>query len=148
MYGLEVSDVSKWEESVLEPALSIVQSFIQVTIKEAWPVVGFAEGFLLLRLLLLTWGAKTRFSGVNQQDWLLLDPRSLFLLSHLERLLLKSVNSPPALWGMKKEFWDNLGNPTPLNIRELSPNLFELNTPPFALLGSQTYSHSNEDAIQ
>uniref|UniRef100_A0A2K6EWL2 tRNA dimethylallyltransferase n=1 Tax=Propithecus coquereli TaxID=379532 RepID=A0A2K6EWL2_PROCO len=29
IYGLEVSDVSKWEESVLEPALQIVQSFIQ-----------------------------------------------------------------------------------------------------------------------
>ncbi|KAL2772808.1 tRNA dimethylallyltransferase isoform 3 [Daubentonia madagascariensis] len=29
IYGLEVSDVSKWEESVLEPALGIVQSFIQ-----------------------------------------------------------------------------------------------------------------------
>uniref|UniRef100_F6XBV9 tRNA dimethylallyltransferase n=1 Tax=Callithrix jacchus TaxID=9483 RepID=F6XBV9_CALJA len=29
VYGLEVSDVSKWEESVLEPALEIVQSFIQ-----------------------------------------------------------------------------------------------------------------------
>ncbi|KAL6084702.1 hypothetical protein STEG23_021601 [Scotinomys teguina] len=29
VYGLEVSDVSKWEESVLEPALNIVQSFIQ-----------------------------------------------------------------------------------------------------------------------
>nr|XP_048290473.1 tRNA dimethylallyltransferase isoform X3 [Myodes glareolus] len=34
VYGLEVSDVSKWEESVLEPAVNIVQSFIQVTIKE------------------------------------------------------------------------------------------------------------------
>ncbi|XP_070466262.1 tRNA dimethylallyltransferase isoform X18 [Equus przewalskii] len=30
VYGLEVSDVSKWEESVLEPALEIVRSFIQV----------------------------------------------------------------------------------------------------------------------
>uniref|UniRef100_A0A8C8ZJK2 tRNA isopentenyltransferase 1 n=1 Tax=Prolemur simus TaxID=1328070 RepID=A0A8C8ZJK2_PROSS len=29
VYGLEVSDVSKWDESVLEPALGIVQSFIQ-----------------------------------------------------------------------------------------------------------------------
>uniref|UniRef100_A0A8C5W1F5 tRNA dimethylallyltransferase n=1 Tax=Microcebus murinus TaxID=30608 RepID=A0A8C5W1F5_MICMU len=29
IYGLEVSDVSKWEESVLEPALGIVQCFIQ-----------------------------------------------------------------------------------------------------------------------
>uniref|UniRef100_A0A673TV71 tRNA dimethylallyltransferase n=1 Tax=Suricata suricatta TaxID=37032 RepID=A0A673TV71_SURSU len=29
VYGLEVSDVSKWEESVLVPALEIVQSFIQ-----------------------------------------------------------------------------------------------------------------------
>ncbi|KAF0885604.1 MOD5 protein, partial [Crocuta crocuta] len=29
VYGLEVSDVSKWEESVLERALEIVQSFIQ-----------------------------------------------------------------------------------------------------------------------
>ncbi|XP_037683525.1 tRNA dimethylallyltransferase isoform X2 [Choloepus didactylus] len=29
VYGLEVSDVSKWEESVLTPALEIVQSFIQ-----------------------------------------------------------------------------------------------------------------------
>ncbi|XP_055466875.1 tRNA dimethylallyltransferase isoform X2 [Psammomys obesus] len=29
VYGLEVADVSRWEESVLEPALSIVQSFIQ-----------------------------------------------------------------------------------------------------------------------
>ncbi|XP_057641327.1 tRNA dimethylallyltransferase isoform X1 [Chionomys nivalis] len=29
VYGLEVSDVSKWEESVLEPAVNIVQSFIQ-----------------------------------------------------------------------------------------------------------------------
>lgn len=32
VYGLEVSDVSKWEKSVLEPALEIVQSFIQVII--------------------------------------------------------------------------------------------------------------------
>lgn len=32
VYGLEVSDVSKWEESVLEPALEIVRSFIQVII--------------------------------------------------------------------------------------------------------------------
>ncbi|XP_045440761.1 tRNA dimethylallyltransferase isoform X3 [Pipistrellus kuhlii] len=29
IYGLEVSDISKWEESVLEPAFEIVQSFIQ-----------------------------------------------------------------------------------------------------------------------
>ncbi|XP_021119059.1 tRNA dimethylallyltransferase, mitochondrial [Heterocephalus glaber] len=29
VYGLEVSDVSKWKESVLEPALDIVHSFIQ-----------------------------------------------------------------------------------------------------------------------
>uniref|UniRef100_A0A8C9P824 tRNA isopentenyltransferase 1 n=1 Tax=Spermophilus dauricus TaxID=99837 RepID=A0A8C9P824_SPEDA len=29
VYGLEVSDISKWKESVLEPALDIVQSFIQ-----------------------------------------------------------------------------------------------------------------------
>ncbi|XP_051044666.1 tRNA dimethylallyltransferase [Phodopus roborovskii] len=29
VYGLEVSDVSKWEESVLEPALNIIRSFIQ-----------------------------------------------------------------------------------------------------------------------
>lgn len=40
VYGLEVSDVSKWEESVLEPALNIVQSFIQVTIKEAGSMIG------------------------------------------------------------------------------------------------------------
>lgn len=32
IYGLEVSDTLKWEESVLEPALEIVQSFIQVII--------------------------------------------------------------------------------------------------------------------
>lgn len=35
VYGLEVSDVSKWEESVLEPALEIVQSFIQVIINHS-----------------------------------------------------------------------------------------------------------------
>ncbi|ELV12388.1 tRNA dimethylallyltransferase, mitochondrial [Tupaia chinensis] len=32
VYGLEVSDISKWKESVLEPALDIVQSFIQASI--------------------------------------------------------------------------------------------------------------------
>eukprot|EP00073_Rattus_norvegicus_P046837 XP_017448985.1 PREDICTED: tRNA dimethylallyltransferase, mitochondrial isoform X2 [Rattus norvegicus] len=38
VYGLEVSDVSKWEEFVLEPALSIVQSFIQGSKPTATPV--------------------------------------------------------------------------------------------------------------
>ncbi|XP_027481709.1 tRNA dimethylallyltransferase isoform X3 [Zalophus californianus] len=38
VYGLEVSDVSKWEESVLEPALEIVQSFIQGHKPAAAPV--------------------------------------------------------------------------------------------------------------
>ncbi|XP_028629670.1 tRNA dimethylallyltransferase isoform X2 [Grammomys surdaster] len=38
VYGLEVSDVSKWEESVLEPALNIVQSFIQGHKPAATPV--------------------------------------------------------------------------------------------------------------
>uniref|UniRef100_A0A8D1KLF0 tRNA dimethylallyltransferase n=2 Tax=Sus scrofa TaxID=9823 RepID=A0A8D1KLF0_PIG len=38
VYGLEVSDVSKWEESVLEPALEIVQSFIQGHKPAATPV--------------------------------------------------------------------------------------------------------------
>uniref|UniRef100_A0A8C3YJ28 tRNA dimethylallyltransferase n=1 Tax=Catagonus wagneri TaxID=51154 RepID=A0A8C3YJ28_9CETA len=38
VYGLEVSDVSKWEESVLEPALEIVQSFIQGHRPAATPV--------------------------------------------------------------------------------------------------------------
>ncbi|XP_036088224.1 tRNA dimethylallyltransferase isoform X1 [Rousettus aegyptiacus] len=38
VYGLEVSDVSKWEESVLEPALEIVQSFIQGHEPAAAPV--------------------------------------------------------------------------------------------------------------
>uniref|UniRef100_A0A8C7BKL0 tRNA isopentenyltransferase 1 n=1 Tax=Neovison vison TaxID=452646 RepID=A0A8C7BKL0_NEOVI len=38
VYGLEVSDVSKWEESVLEPALEIVQSFIQGRKPAAAPV--------------------------------------------------------------------------------------------------------------
>lgn len=38
VYGLEVSDVSKWEESVLEPALNIVQSFIQGHKPTAMPV--------------------------------------------------------------------------------------------------------------
>ncbi|GAB1288873.1 tRNA dimethylallyltransferase [Apodemus speciosus] len=38
VYGLEVSDVSKWEESVLEPALNIVQSFIQGHKPTATPV--------------------------------------------------------------------------------------------------------------
>ncbi|XP_040830219.1 tRNA dimethylallyltransferase isoform X3 [Ochotona curzoniae] len=38
VYGLEVSDVSKWEESVLEPALEIVQSFIQGHTPAATPV--------------------------------------------------------------------------------------------------------------
>ncbi|XP_054393513.1 tRNA dimethylallyltransferase isoform X5 [Pongo abelii] len=38
VYGLEVSDVSKWEESVLEPALEIVQSFIQGRKPTATPI--------------------------------------------------------------------------------------------------------------
>ncbi|KAK1340161.1 hypothetical protein QTO34_018725 [Cnephaeus nilssonii] len=38
IYGLEVSDISKWEESVLEPALEIVQSFIQGRKPDAAPV--------------------------------------------------------------------------------------------------------------
>ncbi|XP_023582960.1 tRNA dimethylallyltransferase isoform X6 [Trichechus manatus latirostris] len=38
VYGLEVSDVSKWEESVLEPALEIVQSFIQGRKPAATPI--------------------------------------------------------------------------------------------------------------
>ncbi|XP_010995239.2 tRNA dimethylallyltransferase isoform X5 [Camelus dromedarius] len=38
VYGLEVSDTSKWEESVLEPALEIVQSFIQGQKPAAAPV--------------------------------------------------------------------------------------------------------------
>ncbi|XP_053431043.1 tRNA dimethylallyltransferase isoform X2 [Nycticebus coucang] len=38
VYGLEVSDVSKWEESVLKPALGIVQSFIQGHKPAAAPV--------------------------------------------------------------------------------------------------------------
>ncbi|XP_036888418.1 tRNA dimethylallyltransferase isoform X3 [Sturnira hondurensis] len=38
VYGLDVSDVSKWEESVLEPALEIVQSFIQGRKPAAVPV--------------------------------------------------------------------------------------------------------------
>uniref|UniRef100_A0A8C9AX03 tRNA dimethylallyltransferase n=1 Tax=Phocoena sinus TaxID=42100 RepID=A0A8C9AX03_PHOSS len=38
VYGLEVSDVSKWEESVLEPALEIVRSFIQGRKPAATPV--------------------------------------------------------------------------------------------------------------
>uniref|UniRef100_A0A8C0YYJ3 tRNA isopentenyltransferase 1 n=1 Tax=Canis lupus familiaris TaxID=9615 RepID=A0A8C0YYJ3_CANLF len=38
VYGLEVSDVSKWEECVLEPALEIVQSFIQGHQPAAAPV--------------------------------------------------------------------------------------------------------------
>ncbi|XP_017728837.1 PREDICTED: tRNA dimethylallyltransferase, mitochondrial isoform X2 [Rhinopithecus bieti] len=38
VYGLEVSDVSKWEESVLEPALEIVQSFIQGRKPMATPI--------------------------------------------------------------------------------------------------------------
>ncbi|XP_012578164.1 PREDICTED: tRNA dimethylallyltransferase, mitochondrial isoform X2 [Condylura cristata] len=38
VYGLKVSDVSKWEESVLEPALEIVQSFIQGLKPTAAPI--------------------------------------------------------------------------------------------------------------
>uniref|UniRef100_A0A2K5DYP7 tRNA dimethylallyltransferase n=1 Tax=Aotus nancymaae TaxID=37293 RepID=A0A2K5DYP7_AOTNA len=38
VYGLEVSDVSKWKESVLEPALEIVQSFIQGRKPTATPI--------------------------------------------------------------------------------------------------------------
>ncbi|XP_006758030.1 PREDICTED: tRNA dimethylallyltransferase, mitochondrial isoform X1 [Myotis davidii] len=38
IYGLEVSDTLKWEESVLEPALEIVQSFIQGRKPDAAPV--------------------------------------------------------------------------------------------------------------
>ncbi|KAM4872316.1 tRNA dimethylallyltransferase isoform 2-T2 [Thomomys bottae] len=38
VYGLEVSDVSKWEESVLKPALDIVQSFIQGDKPAATPI--------------------------------------------------------------------------------------------------------------
>jgi tRNA dimethylallyltransferase len=38
VYGLEVSDVSKWKESVLEPALDVVQSFIQGHKPAATPI--------------------------------------------------------------------------------------------------------------
>ncbi|KAK2491082.1 hypothetical protein MC885_006555 [Smutsia gigantea] len=38
VYDLEVSDISKWEESVLEPAFEIVQSFIQGHKPAAAPV--------------------------------------------------------------------------------------------------------------
>ncbi|XP_077006271.1 tRNA dimethylallyltransferase isoform X2 [Tamandua tetradactyla] len=38
VYGLEVSDASKWEESVLKPALEIVQSFIQGHKPAATPI--------------------------------------------------------------------------------------------------------------
>ncbi|KFO32516.1 tRNA dimethylallyltransferase, mitochondrial [Fukomys damarensis] len=38
VYGLEVSDVSRWKESVLEPALDIVHSFIQGHKPTAAPV--------------------------------------------------------------------------------------------------------------
>ncbi|XP_021562219.1 tRNA dimethylallyltransferase, mitochondrial isoform X4 [Carlito syrichta] len=38
IYGLEVSDVSEWEESILEPALEIVQSFIQGHKPAATPI--------------------------------------------------------------------------------------------------------------
>ncbi|KAG8507596.1 tRNA dimethylallyltransferase, partial [Galemys pyrenaicus] len=38
VYGLKVSDVSKWEECVLEPALEIVQSFIQGLKPAAAPI--------------------------------------------------------------------------------------------------------------
>ncbi|KAI5947087.1 tRNA dimethylallyltransferase [Manis javanica] len=38
VYGLEVSDIAKWEESVLEPAFEIVQSFIQGHKPAAAPV--------------------------------------------------------------------------------------------------------------
>lgn len=31
VYGLEVSDLSQWDENVLKPALQIVESFIQVS---------------------------------------------------------------------------------------------------------------------
>lgn len=34
VYGLEVSDLLRWEEDVLKPALEIVESFIQVWDKQ------------------------------------------------------------------------------------------------------------------
>lgn len=47
VYGLEVSDVSKWEESVLEPALEIVQSFIQVIVNHDTVYCLFFRALLL-----------------------------------------------------------------------------------------------------
>lgn len=38
VYGLEVSDVQRWEEDVLKPALEIVESFIQVL--GSWALTG------------------------------------------------------------------------------------------------------------
>lgn len=78
--------------------------------------VWFSERFPKLTPLLLCRGTKPSFPWNTAEG--LAAFRSLeaaFLLSHSERLLLKSVHSPPALWDEKKESWENL---TPLNIRE------------------------------
>lgn len=36
VYGLDVSDLSRWDKSVLEPAIQIVESFLEVTTRLAW----------------------------------------------------------------------------------------------------------------
>lgn len=78
VYGLEVSDVSKWEEFVLEPALSIVQSFIQVTIKEAggWDckVLSFTGTFaaILVSQVSFQWDRAAGLTAVTSLELVLL----------------------------------------------------------------------------
>lgn len=82
VYGLEVSDVSKWEESVLEPALEIVQSFIQVIINHS---TAYCLAFRDLSLVGTFVGRKPNFlfHGIEQKSWLLLDLWRLSFYFHI-----------------------------------------------------------------
>lgn len=116
VYGLEVSDVSRWKECVLEPALDIVHSFIQVIINHGtvccvvfFRALSFTDAFVTM---LGSWGSLPR----NKAEGLATFFFYLQRLSHLERLLLKSVHSPHASWDVKEECWEI---PPPLNTKEL-----------------------------
>ena len=108
VYGLEVSDVSKWEESVLQPALEIVQSFIQVIFNHGTVYCLVFRQLSLAYTFVAMSGTKLSFpwnraEGLATFRFL----EAAFLLSHSERLLRKSIHNPPALWDEKKESWDH-----------------------------------------
>lgn len=73
VYGLEVSDVSKWEESVLEPALEIVQSFIQVIINHGSVYCLVFRQLSLAHTFVAMLEPSCPFHGIEQKGWLLLD---------------------------------------------------------------------------